>query len=117
VRRTVCSLFLSCLIASTASAEEIRVRNASDKPIYRLFAWPSDLTPSTENLIVFPIAAHDVETVRIDNDWSDCQFTFMMDWNNPKDLRRRFYVKQDMTIFGANICQRDGNPIEIRWDQ
>jgi len=114
VKQTVCLLVLLCLTASSAAAEEIRVRNASDKPIYRLFAWATDLTPSTENLIVFPIAVNDIETITIDNSWSDCDFTFMMDWNNPQDLRKRFYVKQDMTVYATNICLRDGKPIELK---
>ena len=102
------------LCASQAAAEDIRIKNDGDTPIYKLYAWASDLTPSTESVIVFPIDTGDVETVTIDNDWSDCQFTFLIDRNSPEDLRRKNYVRQDLYIYQTNICMRGAKPISLK---
>jgi hypothetical protein len=110
----LCALVFLALSLSPAAAEEIRIRNAGDLPIFRLYVWASDLTPSTESVIVFPIQSGDVETVTIDNDWSDCDFTFLIDRNNPIDIAKRNYRKKDLYVFSTNICQRDQKAIVLK---
>jgi len=102
------------LVVSPAAAEDVRVRNDDDTPIFQLFAWPSDLMASTENLIVVPIESGEIKTVSVDNDWSDCKFTFLVDPNDPDDLRKASYIKKDMYINVINICHRNGKPISLK---
>jgi hypothetical protein len=105
---------LLAITASAAAAEEIRVKNDGDAPIYKLYAWASDLTPSTDSVIVFPIFANEVDTVTIDNPWSDCMFTFMIDHNSPDDLRKLNYRRHDNGFVEVNICRRGSKPISLK---
>jgi hypothetical protein len=114
MRASVSAVVVLALLASPALAEDIRVVNVGDTPIYRLYAWPSDLIPRTTSLIVFPMRPLDITRVVIDNNWSDCQFTFQIDRNDPSKRRRTNYKKVPLTVVDANICKGASGPIKLR---
>lgn len=109
-------LSASLLLAASATfamAEEVRVRNVGDRPIYRLYAWASDLTPRYRSLIVVPLKTNEVETVTLDNDWSRCLFTFQIDRNNPREKFNKTKNKRKQTFIEMNICKRDARPMAL----
>ena len=101
------------LSALPAQANEVRVKNTGDAPIYNLYIWPSDLIPSSNSVITFPIGVGDTEKVKIDNSWSDCVFTFQIDRNDPTDLDRFGYIKLPMNIVEYDICKSDRKPLPL----
>ncbi len=106
------------LCGTPAAAQDVRVRNTGDDAIYNLYAWATDLSPSTVSLIAFPIGKGEVKTVDVDNDYADCRFTFQIDRNNP-DLRRKHTFRnrqkrlRHFTVIEANICKLYGKPVNL----
>lgn len=110
----LCTALVLLLPASPVLAQDIRVQNTGSDPIYNLYVWASDLTPSTESAIVFPIQPGEIDTVSIDNEYSDCKFTFQIDRNSPDDMRRKSYVKRTFDVTELNICHQGAKPFALK---
>lgn len=93
------------LISTAAYADKVTITNNSDRPIFKLYAWPTDMGTRTLNLLgaaLFPRSSADID---VDNSYGDCQFTFQYDPNDPFRAKKRGYRRMGLTAFDANICR------------
>jgi hypothetical protein len=105
-------LLALALLAAPAAAQDLRVRNKGDR-IYKLYVWASELAPAMESSISFPIDKEAVETISVDNNWSKCLLSFMIDRNDPGDLKRKSYIPIEKSLIEVNVCRRTGRPIDL----
>lgn len=87
---------LLCSLGVRAASAEMRpvtVENDAMVPIYRLYAWPSDLVPRTFNLFTQPLQPGDSRTIKVEDVYGSCSFSFQADFNNPRPTRRPTRLK------------------------
>lgn len=110
-------LVLSCLplFSTSASSMELQVVNRLDSTIYRLYVWPSQFLPRTNNVLDFPLNGQDTATIDVDNSFDECSFTFMMDLNSSPDSKKILVKRAPMVFDYHNICS-DPKPIVLMSD-
>lgn len=95
------------LITYSAFATDITVRNSGSRPIYKLYAWPTDLLPRSYSLISSPLYPGQTVSIKIDNDWSDCNFTIQSDMNK-SDIGKNIMLIRKKKILSRfkdiNVC-------------
>lgn len=102
------------LAAAPVQADEFVVRNKGDKPIYRLYAWPSDFMPRSQTLILAPIQPGQEVRVDVENNWGRCEITFQADRNErkPKALPAR-KRKIPFDVATLDWCKRKTRTVEV----
>ena len=100
-------LVLALLAASTsvAAAGQVTVTNNTDDTIYKLYAWPTSLSPRTLNIVGFPIFPGGSSKVDVDNAYDDCFFQFETDINNPQDEKKPHHRNKPAKFQVVNLCQ------------
>ncbi len=94
-------------ITYSALGTEIIVRNSGSRPIYKLYAWPTDLVPRSYSLISSPLYPGQTVSIKIENDWSDCNFTIQSDMNKT-EIKRNIMIRRQNKIISRfkeiNVC-------------
>lgn len=93
-------------------ADPVLLTNTTENPIYRLYAWPSELGPRTFNILGSPLFPGSSAEVDIDNSYGDCIFDFQYDPNSPSDLKKRNYKRKSLGSAELNIC-KEKNKIKL----
>lgn len=104
MRKCFVAMFAPMLFSSVAVADPLTILNSTGDTIYRLYAWPDDLSPRTINILNQPLSSGSPEDIDLDNTYNDCDFTFEIDYNNPADLKRRYYQRKTVEMRYINIC-------------
>jgi hypothetical protein len=107
-------LLAALLAAAPVQADQFIVRNQGDKPIYRLYGWPSDFMPRTRSLIVAPIQPGQEAEVEVENNWGRCDITFQAD-RNDKRLKTSALKRRTIPFDVARIdwCQTKKRTIDM----
>jgi hypothetical protein len=96
------------LVYNSAAADEFIVKNNGEDPIYRLYAWPTELVPRTTSIIGEPIYPGEKARVDVDNEWENCEFTFEADRNlttNPLPFE----------VVNFRKCGNSSREVDIPW--
>lgn len=96
------------LAASGAAADEITITNHTDDTIYKLYAWPQQMTAHTMNLLGFPLSPNSSEDIDVDNSYGDCIFTFETNPNDPLDKKKLFNPRKYIDLRDFDICKAKG---------
>lgn len=100
--------FLASL-TSVAVADQVTVTNDTSDTVFKLYAWPTNLSPRTMNIVGFPIFPGASAKVDVDNEYGDCEFQFQSDANDPTQEKSASYKKKPAAFQVFNLCQLQNN--------
>jgi hypothetical protein len=107
--------FLASL-TSVAVADQVTVTNDTNDTVFKLYAWPTNLSPRTMNIVGFPIFPGASAKVDVDNAYGDCVFQIQTDINNPADAKKPRHKPKPALFKIVNLCQ-DQNKVSLKPDE
>lgn len=108
MRSYIIAIGIWTMSTSAALADQVDLTNNIDIPVFKVYAWPTDLVARTFNILGSPLFPKSTEQVDVDNTYGDCNFTFEYDPNDPNDMKRPGYKKKLLVTFETNLCVAKG---------